>query len=229
MIDYTKAAIDKTISDLKRFAYFFNIAAQILSIAYLMYAIALNVGYLYANIVLCAITVIYTVFYIFAFRGNGNKEEREVVKRAFKWIKLGVKAFSLVVAVYGVYIATEHTTLVSIVLAALNVISWTLQVILTLTLTFVENRATLIVDAIRADIDNVKRPFEPVGNFIKKVKGEEIAPKEPPSKNRRYLDEVVLKYRQKREQKKAEEKARKRERKEAVKKAAAEEKEKVTK
>ena len=229
MIDYTKAAIEKTIGDLKKFAYFFNIAVQLFSVAYLVYAIVLRVGYVYANIALCAVTVSYTVFYIIAFRTDKRREENAEIKTAFKWIKLGIKAFSLVVAVYGVYIAAEHTTLVSIVMASINVISWLLQLILTITVGFVESRANLIADAIKADIDNAKRPLDAVGNIIKRVRGEEVEPKEPPTKNRIYLDGIVQKYREKKEAKRAEERARRIEKRMAAKKSDEEERETVTK
>ena len=111
------------------------------------------------------------------------------------------------VAVYGIYIATEHTTLVSIVMAALNIISWTLQLILTLTVSFAEARVYLIAEAVKADAAKFTRPIESVGNLIKKARGEEIAPKEEPSKGFKKLDKLVLEHKEKKQLKRLEAKA----------------------
>ena len=233
MLDYTLAALNKTVTDLKRFAYFFNIGAQLFSVAYLVYAIVLRIGYIYANVALAAVTAAYTVFYIIAFRGGDNKKVRRAVKKAYNGIKLCIKGISLGIAIYGIYIATEHTTLVSIVMAALNIISWALQIVLTLTVGFAEARVSLIAEAVKLDAAKFTRPIESVGNLIKKARGEEIEPKEEPSKSTKKLDKLVLEYREKKQLKKLEAKAERSKRKSEAKRIVKEEKkaqkEKVTK
>lgn len=204
MIDYTKAAIEKTVADLKRFGFTFNIATEIFSILYLIYAIAVGGGYLIANIILAALSLSYLIFYVITHNNPDAKAACVLTKAAYKWVKLGIKAFTLGVTVYGIYIATEHVTLVSIVMASAMVISWTLNVILTLSINYFSAKAKFIIAAIEADFENMLRPVEKVGNFIKKVRGQEIAEKPAPSKTRILLESTVLEYREKKKAEKEE-------------------------
>ncbi len=204
MIDYTKAAIEKTVADLKRFGFMFNIATEIFSILYLIYAIAVGGGYLIANIILAILSLSYLIFYVITQNNHDAKSARILTKAAYKWVKLGIKAFTLGVTVYGIYIATEHVTLISIVMASAMVISWTLNVILTISINYFSSKAKFIIAAIEADFENILRPVEKVGNFIKRVRGQEIEEKPAPDKTRILLERTVYEYREKKKAEKAE-------------------------
>ena len=218
MIDYTKAAIEKTVADLRRFGFIFNVATEMFSILYLIYAIAVGGGYLIANIILAVLSLSYLIFYVITGNNSDAKAARVLTKAAYKWVKLGIKAFTLGVTVYGIYIATEHVTLVSIVMASAMIISWTLNVILTVTINYLSSKAKFIIAAIEADFENVLRPVEKVGNFIKKVRGQEIEEKQMPDKTRILLESTVYEYREKRKAEKEEKiKERLRKREEAIK------------
>lgn len=204
MIDYTRAAIEKNITDLKIFGFRFNIATEIFSILYLIYAIIVGGGYLIANIVLALLSLSYLIFYIITQNNPEAKSARILTKAAYKWIKLGIKAFTLGVTVYGIYIATEHVTLLSVVMASAMVISWTLNVILTLCINYFSSKAKFIIAAIEADFENMMRPVEKVGNFIKKVRGQDVEEKPAPDKTRILLESTVYEYRERKKAEKTE-------------------------
>lgn len=204
MIDYTRAAIEKTVTDLKIFGFRFNIATEIFTVLYLIYAVIVGAGYLIANIILGILSLSYLVFYISTQNNPDAKAARILTKAAYKWIKLGIKAFTLGVTVYGIYIATDHVTLLSVVMASAMVLSWTLNVILTLCINYFSSKAKFIIAAIEADFENMMRPVEKVGNFIKKVRGQEIEEKPAPDKTRILLESTVNEYRERKKTEKAE-------------------------
>lgn len=206
MIDYTRVAIAKTVDDVKRFAYFFNIAVQLLSLAYLIYAIAVGAGIVYFNVIFLALTAGYLLFYLVTHGDVEKKKTRASVQKAYRLIKLAVKTAALGIAVYGVYIAVEHTTLVSITMTALNIVGWTLQVTVSLAVSFVENKISFIATAVEADIEDALRPVEKVGSFIKRVGGKPTEEKEAPDKRRAALDEAVFEYREKKRREREERK-----------------------
>ena len=83
-------------------------------------------------------------------------------------------------------------------MAAATTIGWALNVLITFTLNYLSAKANFIIKAIEADIEQTMRPVEKVTNFIKKVKGEEVEPKEPPDKTRVLLESTVYAFREKR-------------------------------
>lgn len=210
MFDYTRAAVDKTISDCKAFAHIYSIAVQILYIVYLIYAIFAPAGIVWVNIALLSVSLCYFVFYLVTHGKNGKakKELKVTAKHAYKIFKLSMRAFALCVMVYGIYIATTHITTVSVILAALAVVGWTLQVIFELAIYFIESHARLIMAGVEADKENLTRPIKAVSDFVKKLSGKEEEPKsEPkPSKFRRLLDSRVsfAKEKKKKEEKRDE-------------------------
>lgn len=206
MLDYTKAAVAKIVDDLKRVGYIFNIVIQSLSIVYLVYAICVSAGILWANIALLTFSVVFFVFYLITHNKNG-KQVRQIykaTKRACKWIKLSIRAFTLGIMMYSLYAATTHTTAVSVILTALMVVGWTLQVLLEIVLAFAESRFEILIAGIQADFENAIKPVQSVGNFLKKVTGQEVEPDKEPTRARKILDKRVSEVRAERKKKKEE-------------------------
>ena len=56
MLEYTRAAINKTVADLKKFNFIFNIVIQLLYVFYLIYAIFAPAGSLWVNVVLSVVS-----------------------------------------------------------------------------------------------------------------------------------------------------------------------------
>ncbi len=207
MLEYTRASLDKIVSDIQKFFRYFTLGTQILYIVYLIYAIFAPAGILAVNIVLLAISVSYLAFCI--YNKGEDKAFEKIVKRAQSWVKLSIRAITLGIAIYGIYAATTHVSVFSVVLTGLMIVMWILQILIEAVVYFVESRIELIVAGFEADIDNLKKPIQTVGNFIKKATGHEIeAPKEP-SRQRKLLDKLVTRKREEKRLAKEEEHRRK--------------------
>ena len=197
MIDYTRAAIDKTLNDFKRFGFIFNIVIELLTISYLVYAIIAGVGIIYLNVALVTLSLAYLTFYIVIGRDPEKKKLCVQTKRSYKYFKIAVHTVSLGITVYGLYIATEEPSFVSIVMAAATTVGWAINLLVTFSINYISSKANFIVRAIEADIEEAKRPVEKVDNFLKKIRGEEIKPKDAPDKTRALLESTVYAYREK--------------------------------
>ena len=73
MLDYTRAAIDKTISDIKNTGYIISIGSQSIYICYLIYALFASVGNTVVNAILLALSVGYFIFYLVYFKRDGRR------------------------------------------------------------------------------------------------------------------------------------------------------------
>lgn len=213
MIDYTKAAINKLISDFKRFFYFFQIGTYIVYLLYLVYALIAQKGIVYVNVALLVLTAAYLTFFIYYKQSEiQNKRLKQTVKTIFKWCKRGIKLFTIGVALYGLYYTAKDVTVISVVLSAFMIIGFVLDILFEAVIYFVTNKMNFIYEAVQADIEKTLKPVTTVGNFFKKLKGEEIEEKQP-TKNRVKLDELVAIAKAEKQQKKADKKQAKKEKK----------------
>lgn len=211
MLDYTKMAIRQTISDLKKADYVRNVATQIIYIVYLVYTLIARTGYLAVNIILLALALSYFVFFL-TITSVGKTPEGKTIKkittRVYVWCKRLIKLFTLGLTVYGICTAVEHVSPVSVVLAALMIVGWILQILFEVIIKIVTNRIAFILEGLEADLDNMMKPVRSVGNFFKKVTGREVSPAKEPTKNQLKLKEKVEAYRAEQKQKRADEKQR---------------------
>lgn len=199
MFDYTKTAIDVTVKDLKRIFFFFNGFVQLLYIAYLTYACIAHKGFFAANVVLLSVSVAYFVFFVLTY----TKKERKLKKlarRTYSLAKIGINAFSIGVAVYGICVTVDEVSTVSVILLVLMIIGWLLSVLLQAAIYFIDSRARLIIEAFRADKETVLKPVVAVKNTVKKLVGKEVETPEEPNRFRRFLDRKIEKKKEETEQ-----------------------------
>jgi hypothetical protein len=173
MFKYTREAVDKIIDDFRKLSRFFKYSSQIFTVTYLVYAIIANVGNLYANIILLSLFIAYTIFDL-VIDEKENRLVEKVVRRTYKWLRISIKAFTLGILIYGIYTATTSTSPISIILATLMIIVWVLQVLLELVIMIVEDEKDLVVAGLKKDMEDIKRPVTEVGNFFKRVTGQEV-------------------------------------------------------
>ena len=227
MLDYTKMAIKQTISDLKKTDYIRNVATQIIYIIYLIYTLIVGTGYLALNIVLLVISTSYFVFFL-TMTSLGKTPEGKTVKKTgtavYVWCKRLIKLFTLGLTVYGICTAVEHVSALSVILAALMIVGWCLQIIFEVLIKILTNRVNFILEGLEADLDNMLKPVRSVGNFFKKVTGKEVTPQKELTKNQLKLKEKVEAYRAEQKRKKAEEKIRREVERTAAKQTAKEQK-----
>ncbi len=197
MLDYTKAALNKTVGDLKRVAFWFTVFMQVMMIGFPAYSIGVNKGNLYINIVLILTSLTVLVFYILRRDDDKPSKTRSIrAKNIGKIIRYSSKVYNLCLSVYGIYIAAEHTTLVSVVFAGLMAITLFISLSLDVVVAFCKKRFELFITAFEADFEFVTKPMNKVQGVIDFVRGKESAePEEPqaPSKikARQYLDGQV--------------------------------------
>lgn len=199
MFIYTRTAIDIIITDIKKFATIFNYGSLIFTSAYFIYALVTKTGNFIANIILASLFVGYTIFY-FVTKSMEMKTAKKVVKRSYKWIKIVIKTFTLGAMIYGIYTATTNVTPISIILATLMIILYVLQILLELACEIVEDKKDLLVEAVAKDMEIVTKPVSAVGNFVKRMKGEEVVVEEKEtSREIRILEKRMAKNKLKKE------------------------------
>ncbi len=211
MLDYTKAAIKKTVDDFKRLDYIRNIVTQVLYIGYLIYALIASSGVLWANILLLTLSAAYFVFFLVITAGEKSKAKKKVKKLAtqiFKRCKQLVKLFTTVVMVYGVCVTTKNVTPLAVVLAAFMIVGWLLQIVFDVIFHLFIKRANLLIEGIKADAQAMAKPVKSVGNFFKKLTGKQVEPEPEKSKERIWLDNKVAENKAERAEEKRLEKER---------------------
>ena len=210
MLEYTRAAINKTVADLKKFNFIFNIVIQLLYVFYLIYAIFAPAGSLWVNVVLSVVSVGYLVFYTVTYDdGRENRRIRIITRRWYKWFKISLRAFTLGTMIYGIYAASTHLTVISLTFVAFMIVGWMLQVIFELVVMFAESKLQFLYEGIKADFENITKPARVAKDVIMKIAGKEPEPKPEPTKHRLILNEHVAFLRAERARKKEERKAEK--------------------
>lgn len=216
MLDYMKAALKKTFSDLKTVGYWISASTQIIYVAYLIYALIAQTGIVYANAALLGISVSYLIFFFcttsFGKHPDG-KPMGKTVKTVCTVLKKCITLFTLGVAVYALVQTAKDVQLIPLLFTALMIVGWVLGVAFELIIRFVSNRVDLITTALEADIEQVTKPFRTVGNFFKKATGQEIEQPKEPNKHRVFLDKVVAEKKEEEKRQKIEEKQLKKEKK----------------
>ena len=208
MLDYTKAALKKTVEDFKKLDYIRNICTQAVYIAYLIYAWIAGAGVLWANIALFALATAYFTFFLIATAGapDGAKRLKKHVRDVFFVCKKTVQLFTLGVMIYGIYATTTHITPLSVILSALMIVGWILQIIFEVVFRFFLAKAHLIMAGMEADYEQMTKPVKTVGNFFKKLAGKEVQPEKEKSKHRVWLDKKVAESKAEKKERKTEEK-----------------------
>lgn len=202
MLDYTKAAFGKIVDDFKKFIFSFSIAAHAVGILYLIYTLFATQGILAVNIILLILSTAYLIFLCKQGIDAKNKLQQKIAQRIFKWSKLILKLYTLGIALYALNSTINDVDGLSVILTALQLIGWVLQVLFEVVSLLLEKLYDLIYTAVLADVEQMKKPFTTAGNFFKKVAGKEIEEIEP-TKTRAFLDNLVQTKKQEKENEKS--------------------------
>ena len=160
------------IDDIKAFSYYFNIVMQVMYFAYLLYAIGTDRGILWLNIALAGLSILYFVFYVATYNKKDDtaKQVKKSVRNLHRWCKLGGKTLTLCVMVYSIYATTQDVSPTSVIMTALMVVAWVLQLLFSLVIGFLEKEKDIILEAIRKDMEPVTKPVKAVSGFFKKFR-----------------------------------------------------------
>ncbi|MBQ3019342.1 MAG: hypothetical protein IJD77_01970 [Clostridia bacterium] len=210
MFDYTKTAVNKIVADFKKFFHRFSVCAQIVYIAYLIYALFANTELWIINTILLVISVAYFIFFLIATAKDADKKLKKRVKTIFTRCKQVIKLFTLGVMLYGIWQTSTHVDPLSVILTALMIVGWVLQILFEVIFTFFLNKVNFVWEAVQADREEITKPVKNIGNFFKRITGKEIEEEKEPTKNRLLLDDMVEEYREKKsEEKNAKKRAKK--------------------
>ena len=180
MFNYTIAAFKKTVNDCKNLLYWTGFFMQIIYLVYLGYAIFTSVaGNQIVNICLGALSLAYFIFFVVLTKAGKDKDaskKGKTVKEVFVWMKRAVRLYTLGVMIYGIFQTITTVTPLSVVLGVLMVATFVLEIIFALLTYIVEKRLSIFLSAIMHDIRPVTETTRNVGNFFKKLKGEETEP-----------------------------------------------------
>lgn len=205
MLDYTKAAFSKIISDFRKISNGIKITTQLLSIVYLIYALFTNekMPIRIANAVLLVLALGYFVFFFIVEMRKGRKQLKRLVKEIYGWSKRSIKFLTIGITVYGLVISKIEFDPLSFLLVVLMVLGWALELLFYIIIKFLEAEKTFLFDAVKADLANV-----PVlgSHILKKMDAEA-----PSEKNRTKLDGMVQVAREKKALQKKQEKLEKKE------------------
>ena len=216
MLDYTITAAKKIYDDFKKFGHICSIVTQLLYIAYLTYSLFAQSGRWWIKATLLTVSVAYFIFYLVVHHSKKYTLEK-TGKKFFKRSKLALKLFELGVAFYSIAVTTNDATTTSVILLAMMLVGWLLQVVFDVIISVLENRATLFFEAVKADWEEMKRPLDNVSGFMKKLTGKPVEPAPEKTKQRLWLDEHVAEIRKDKRDKKALKKQEQKEKKQALK------------
>ena len=197
MLNYTIAVIHGTVNDLKRFFFVFSLITQVLYIAYLLYVIIANISNMHVNITLCILSVCYLIFFLVIHSKHDKfaKVTKRIVRRSYKWSKLAINCFTLGVAVYGIYLTSNNANVITVVLTALMIIFWIMQVILEIIIYFFEQKYDLLIAGLERDVEFISKPVNTIGNIVHRIKGEDPVPMPTvPNKVKDALDKALLEH-----------------------------------
>ncbi len=215
MLDYTKASVNYVIDCFKKGFRTFDICTQSIYIIYLVYALITGKGNVIANIILLALSLAYFIYFLIYCFGMKEKSKidkirKKHVKRISKWSKQIVNIYMLGVALYGLNSVSTAVTPFSLILTSLMIIGRVLQILFDVIELLFDSLKNLLMEAVTADIEEIRKPVTTVGNLFKKLTGQEVEDPKPPTKTRRFLDRLVgerkrakeeEKFRQKQEKK----------------------------
>ena len=171
MFIHTQAALGKIVSDIKRISFIYNLLSPIITVAYLIYACFAGTGLLAVNITLAALTAIWLTLSL-SFRSNKKllNKSRHIINR----LKIATKAFSLGVAIYGIYLANDKTTVFTVLFAAVNLLTWMLQLAFELLSSYAELQFALIAEGLKMDSEALSKPIRAVEGAFNRVIGKEV-------------------------------------------------------
>ena len=190
MIKYTMSAYRIIKQELISVSFLVTLISSLMMLAYLTYSAIVGNGERVINVVLCVITAVNFLTYIFMRRA-----EKKAIKHARKWIKhtcritkLCINAVSLGIIIYAAAVAPEQVSAISLVLLPLMIILWVLQAILEIVTLYTTSRLELLINGLQMDAAPILTPVAKVKGIVGAVMGEEAEEEEPISpRNERLL------------------------------------------
>lgn len=168
MFLYTRAAIDKILSELKRFCSIFINSIQALYIGYLITAIFIPVGIPVVNGILAALLLGYFIFKLVHRADKKDTNKTKSVKHAIKHTKIVLKFISLGVVIYTTAISIGSGNPAVWIMPIITAMLWIISVLFEILVAYLDKRKDLLIDAMKMDA----APIYKANNFLSALKGE---------------------------------------------------------
>lgn len=184
MFDLTQAAFKKTLNDFRKIVYATGVLTQSVYLVYLAYTLIMQKGNPIVNGILAGISLFYLIFHLltteFGKSPDGKKNLTKPVALAVKWSKKAIALYNIGVALYGLTLTAKAVTPFALILNALMLVGFLFGLIFDVIIHVVKKRAELFITGFNEDIKILKQPADKVGNFFKKLTGQEV--ETPPQK-----------------------------------------------
>ena len=152
---HTRATFAKILNDFRKIRNSITISVHVMSIAYLIYALAIHTGFLAVNISLLALTSAYFVFFIIMELTEKTHTLRRAIKEFYCWSKRLIRLPVLGIAVYGLAVSKTEFDPLSFLITLLMIIGWLLDLLFYFIIRLVEVEKEYFTDSIHADVQSV--------------------------------------------------------------------------
>ena len=173
----TLFVLDQTVTDFKRLKYICNFGAQLLYIAYLIFALCNGIGNVVTNVILVTLCGLYFLFFLCVEDINMSKEAKLLKKRVHRIYKLLRRLTQIAVIVMSVIAlgdATFENDAIDIILCALMIVSFMFQLLVDAAAWYAEMRVNQFKAAFMADITSIKIVGDVIG-IVNDRKGSDLS------------------------------------------------------
>lgn len=176
---YTWTALSTIYKFFKRFSLAFSIITQVGYIVYLVYALTNGVGHWFFNLPLLLVSTAFLFYYIGKHipgskeRKRKRREKRRAkqrekhrdytIKKSVDWFKMGIKAATLGITLYGIYIAAENISAVTVTLAAFSVVMFLISFFSEIITMVIHLLFAVIRAGVELDTEPIKAPLQKIG------------------------------------------------------------------
>lgn len=170
MLDNTRKALDKVKRDIAVIKWIFMYGTNIMLSLYLCLSLVFKIGDFAINVAMFSVSVVFLLFNLIYGKKEMSKKRKKAVKRkkekvnhVLKVLMIFIKAVSLGMTLYAMYIAVETVSPVSIVLTTILIIFWlvgTMVEIIDLLFDFERDR---VINGVKEDFEwfsNAKNVIE---------------------------------------------------------------------
>ena len=172
---HTIFAAKKSLQDIKNVAFMFQIATALVSVGYFIYALVMDTGLLWANILSLSLIVIFNVVRFTTREVPEKKTNKKTLKKVYRWMHIAIKAFTLAVMLYGVYTAASFDAdnklfALTLIYASVMVTMWIIQVVIEVILDLLDSKIDFISREFKKDMDPIMHDHvEPVISKVNTV------------------------------------------------------------
>jgi len=192
MFKYTKASINMLVDDCKRYAKIFKYISLITALGLAIYQIVTgfinNNRFVYINVFAASLIVVFIIIDLIFSLFNKKTAQKIATNIYFLSISL-TKSVILGLAIYEIAVATKVDG-IKIVLTTLMIIMWIVSIFSRIVFEIAKIRSTELLVAIKADVEDIKKPITNVSNAFKIITGQKVEPSSIDTRKEKILNKL---------------------------------------